>query len=263
MEIAILPDADLDAIVIALVLVTARFAAFFAASPLFSRTAMTRSIRLGIALAMAMMCAPMVAAGIAAQDNPPDILVYLVIKEFVFGFFLGTVLWLPVRGLELAGVIIDTQRGSTQAQDFDVVFTTQTTPTAILLAQIFAGYFFSSGAFLLVLNMLFDSVSIWSPADPFPRFTDNALPLMIRFAGNLFFAALSVVLPILGFMFLADIVIAFLARSAPSLNALTFGMPVKSAVALIMLIVYLNIIYPKMIETLEHGLEMISQVLIT
>lgn len=252
-------------LLLAFLLSMSRLTGFVSVSPFFSRRSMPRMVRFGVIAAMSFSVVPGLALHVGAEiaerggafpSYPP-----MIFKELALGLFLGALTWLPVRGLELAGVILDTQRGSMQAQDFDVIFSAQTTPTAIYLSQLFSGYFFAAGGFLMVMTMFYQSLAIWPPMAAFPDITREAMMLFIRFAGTVYFAAMVLVLPISGFMLLSDICIAFLARSAPSLNALTFGMPVKSAVLMIMLIFYVDILYPKVLDMLAGALEMMKQVL--
>jgi len=215
--------------------------------------------------AMSFPVVPGLAADIAAQigrfGGALPAYPVVIVKELALGFFLGALIWLPVRGLELAGVLLDTQRGGTQAEDFDVVFSAQTTPVAIFLSQLFAGFFFSAGGFLMVMTMFYQSLEIWPPIELLPPLSHETLLLFIRFAGMVYFTAMVLVLPISGFMLLGDICIAFLARSAPSLNALTLGMPVKSAILLVMLIFYVAVLYPEVLETMAGALVLMQQAL--
>lgn len=252
---------DLLDFALAFLLSTARLNGFLAISPFFSRRALPRIVRSGVIAAATFPMVPGLAAAISERTGDLAAYPLLIVKELSLGLFLGALTWLPVRGLELAGVVLDTQRGSTQAEDFDVIFSAQTTPTAIFLSQLFAGYFFAAGGFLMVMTMFYQSLSIWHPLDVFPDLTREAMLLFIRFAGMVYVTALLLVLPISGFMLLSDICIAFLARSAQSLNALTFGMPVKSAVLMAMLIFYMNILYPKLLQTLTGALELMKQAL--
>jgi len=252
-------------LVLAFLLSVARLNGLLAISPFFSRRSMPRIVRFGIMAAMSFPVVPGLAADIAAQigrfGGALPAYPVVIVKELALGFFLGALIWLPVRGLELAGVLLDTQRGGTQAEDFDVVFSAQTTPVAIFLSQLFAGFFFSAGGFLMVMTMFYQSLSIWQPLDVLPDLTHEAMLVFFRFAGMVYFTAMVLVLPISGFMLIADICIAFLARSAPSLNALTFGMPVKSAVLMVMLIFYMTVLYPKVLQTLGGALELMKQAL--
>jgi type III secretion protein SpaR/YscT/HrcT len=244
--------------VMAVVLVGARVLAFLSASPFFSRRALSRTVRVGLMLALSMLLVPQVFTALEADPSLADTFVALVFKEIVIGLVLGVMMWLPVRGLEFAGIFLDTQRGSTNAQDFDVVFNDQSTPTAIFLSQLFSGFFFASGGFLLAQMVLFDSVNLWPVTEPLPPFKDDAAFVLMRFAGVLFFTAIVFALPIAGFMFMADIAIAFVARAAPTLNALVFGMPVKSAILLIMLFLYVDLAFPKLMETFQDTLSIME-----
>lgn len=250
---------------LAFLLSMSRFSGFLAISPFFSRRSMPQIVRFGVILAASFPIVPglagEIAAHVAKEQGAFPSYPLMIVKELALGLFLGALTWLPVRGLELAGAILDTQRGATQGEEFDVVFSSQTTPTAVFLSQLFAGYFFSAGLFLMVLNLLYQSLSIWPPMEPFPPITRETMTLFIRFAGTVYFTAMVLVLPIAGFMLLSDICIAFLARSAPTLNALTLGMPVKSAVLMIMLIFYIGVVYPDTGETLITSLQMLKQVL--
>ncbi|MCP1846086.1 type III secretory pathway component EscT [Bradyrhizobium sp. USDA 4524] len=251
----------LQTVLMAFLILMGRFSGFFAISPFFSRRAMPRAVRLGIIAVPSIMCTPALVEALQATSGLSVQYAALVSKELMLGFFLGVLTWLPVRGLELAGTLFDTQIGSTQGQDLDVIFSAQTTSTAILLSQIFSGYFFSSAGFIIVMSMLFDSISIWPPTDMLPQLSANALPLFLRFSGMLFFTAVALTLPISGFLLLADIAIAFLTRTAQSLNALTFAPPVKSFIVLTMLGVYLEIAYPKIMEALATSITLMSKVL--
>ena len=268
MEVPLLlsPDnRELLDLVLALLLSMARLSGLLAVSPFFSRKSMPRIVRFGLIAAMSLPILHGLSVQITDEiakhgGNYPGYLA-VIMKELALGFLLGALIWLPVRGLELAGVILDTQRGSTQAEDFDVVFSAQTTPVAIFFSQLFAGFFFSSGGFLIVMAMFYQSFSIWPPLDMLPDLSRETILLFICAAGLVYFTATKFVLPISGFMFLADICIAFLARSAPSLNALTLGMPVKSAILLFMLIFYVSILYPEVLQALSGALAMMQQVL--
>lgn len=241
---------SLSDIVTAFLLAMARPTGFFAIAPFFSRRIMSRIVRLGVIMSVSFITVPIIFSDLVENKelfmrNYP----IFFMKELLLGYFLGFLIWLSVRGLELAGSILDVQRGTLDSEDFNVIFSAQATPTALFLSQVFMGFFFAAGGFLMVLSMLYESITLWPVNAPFPVISQHTPLLFIRFAGGIFFTAIAIILPISGFMFLADIMIAFLARSAPSLNALTFGMPVKSAILLLLLIPYVGILYPKIIET--------------
>ena len=255
-------DATMNLLIQSQVLVGARVLSFLAVSPFFSQRAMGRTVRIGLMITMSILLVPGVFGDFSQTANGPVNLLPLILKELVLGFVLGMLVWLPIRGLEFAGVLLDTQRGSTMAQDFDVIFNAQTTPTAILLAQIFSGFFFASGGFLMTQQIVFDSFRIWPAGELLPPLTESTQFLFWRFAGVLLFSSIVFALPISGFMFLADVAIAFVARSAPTLNALTFGMPVKSAILLLMLNFYIDVAYPAVLANFADAISLSEKVFV-
>lgn len=258
----LLPDKindEMTRLVFAQALVMMRFWGFFSLSPFFSRFAMTRMVRTGVIMAVSLLATPAIYA--ALPDPMPSTWSYLLFmaKELALGLLLGTLTWLPVRGLQIAGVIVDTQRGATQGQSLDPIFAEQGTETSVLFAQVFSGYFFATGGFLAVLNTLYRSFTLWPAAEVLPSLTQQDATLFIHMAGSIFLSAVIIIAPISGFMLLADIAISFLARAAPSLNALTLGMPVKSGILIIMLMFYISIIFPQLMQQLYTALEMIMR----
>lgn len=251
---------QIDAVIMAVLLGLARLQAFFYASPFFGSRGIPRTVRLALIMALSMFAAPVSAQVFLDQPDIRAMFFTLALKELVIGFFLGMLTWLPLRGFELTGVILDTQRGSTIAQDFDVIFNAQTTPTSIFLSQVFNGFFFASGGFLVVQTMLFNSFDFWPLTAPLPQIEENAVRVFLKFGGQLFFTAVALALPIVAFNLLADIAIAYLAKTAPTLNALTFGMPVKSLINIIMLIFYIDVAYPKVFLMFQTGLVMLDEI---
>ncbi len=244
-----------------LTLISVRIQAFLYLSPFFTRRAMLRVVRVGFILALTIILLP---ATYETVRNTPDFrqqFLALTIKELVIGLVLGLVMWMPVRGLELTGVLLDTQRGNTQAMSMEMVFGAQSTATAVFLLQLFTGYFFAVGGFRIIQTTLFRSAEIWPFTEAMPLFDPKNIFMMVDLAGVLIFSAVALAIPIAALMFLADIVIAIIAKGAPSLNALTFGMPVKSFIMSIMLFFYVEIAYPRIMIELERSLEMVRNLL--
>ena len=248
-------------VIMTLVLISVRMQAFLYLSPFFGRSAMSRTVRAGFVLALSIVLFPTTFSTIRFDPDFREVFFGLVFKEILIGLILGVVMWMPVRGLDLTGTLLDTQRGSTQAMGSDVVFGGQTTTTAVFLLQVFSGYFFAVGGFRLIQNTLFRSADIWPFAEPLPLIDPNTVYKLVELAGAMFFTAIALAIPISALMLLADIVISFLARSAPTLNALTFGMPVKSFILSIMLFYYLDIAYPRIMTELDSALAVVRDLM--
>lgn len=244
-SVGILNNEDLIGALMIMLLLSARINAFLYASPFFSRKSMPRVVKGSLIIVVGIFVIPSVVFNAKEDDFLINYYIILVVKEILLGLVLGVFTWLPIRGLELAGVVMDTQRGATMAQDFDVIFGDTVTPTAQLLAQLFSGYFFASGGMLIVLSILLDSFTIWPPGDGYPSLVTENMTLFVEIAGNMFFTAVVLGLMIFGLLLITDIAIAVIARSAPTLNALAFASPVKSMVMIFALIFYVDVAFPE------------------
>ena len=253
---------DINNIFMAWTLSACRILTFIISSPFFNSKSMTKTVRTGIVVMMSISITPMVFAEIQVNAIVHETFFALVVKELFLGLVLGGVLWMPVRGIEFAGILLDTQRGSTMAQDYNVVFgSPQVTPTGIFLAQVFSGFFFASGGMLLITQVIFESATIWAPYDVLPDLNAEVAFIYGIYAGALIITAVTFALPMSGFMLLADIGIAFIAKGAPTLNALTFGMPIKSGIMLIMLFSYISIAFPSIMSSFEESLNFLTELL--
>ena len=253
---------DLKALLMALTLCASRVLTFIITSPFFNSKSLTKIVRTGIVMSMAIVLTPPVFIELQTTPEIQERFFPLVVKELLLGVILGGLVWMPIRGLEFAGVLLDTQRGSTMAQDYNAMSgSPQVTPTGILLSQIFSGFFFASGGMLIVIGIVFQSTLIWLPYESLPDLNTEVAYLYGIFAGKLILSAVIFALPISGFMLLADIGISFIAKGAPTMNAMTFAMPVKSGILLIMLFSYVAIAFPQIVESFTNSLDFLASLL--
>jgi len=248
-------------VLVSITLIMSRLQAFFYLSPFFNKTSMPRIVRFGIIFSLVIILLPDTYLDISEDENIRKRFLYLVAKEVLIGLVMGLIIWSPIRGLELSGTILDTQRGSMQPIGTDAVFMAQATPTTVLLLQLFSGYFFASGGYGIVQTAIFDSASIWRFVDPAPPLNSQSLIEVLKLAGYLFFSALAFALPISALMLLSDFIIAFIAKTAPTLNALTFGMPVKTGILCFMLFFYIEVAYPKLMISFQYTLQELDRAL--
>ncbi len=251
-----------DSLLGGLLLVIARSAAFFALCPLLSRNIVPRLVRLAVILVSALVCFSAALPPPNMNFPPPGLYMGFLFKELCLGYLLGVLTWLPLRSLEIAGVILDTQRGNMQGQELNPTFGSPTTTTTIFLSQIFSGYFFAAGGWLTLTRLLYESMNLWPVFSPMPALDEKMAEVLLNFLGAEFSVALTLTLPISGMMFIADIIIAYIARTAPSLNALALGMPVKTGIMLFLLIFYLDMLYPRILSGAGEALIYLSSAVV-
>jgi type III secretion protein T len=216
----------------------ARMLAMMIVFPVFDRLGVTGFVRNSIALVISIPIIPMIVAHLGNEQLSLGLIAGLLLKEVIVGLVVGVVLAVPLYAAEVAGDILDLQRGSSSASLSDPLGSTQSNITGTLLALIVIALYFASGCFDLTLRAIYDSYGIW----PVRRF----LPLLSREAGGLLLSLLDTIVatglmlvgPIVVCLLLVDLLFALIARAAPSLQPFYLSMTVKNLVFSLVLVLY-------------------------
>ncbi len=163
----------------------------------------------------------------------------LVLKESLIGLVLGLLAGIAFWTVQSAGFLIDNQRGASMAEESDPMSGEQTSPTGAFLLQSMMYLFYASGAFMAFLGLLYASYEIWPVPSLAPLAWSIEVPLL--FAGRVAWLMSHMVLlagPIVVACLLADISLGLVNRFASQLNVYVLAMPVKSAVASLLLVLY-------------------------
>jgi type III secretion protein T len=226
---------------LALLITLPRIAAFLSASQLLPASAAPRLARQGVTLVLAATACPV---NLGVVDEIPDeslvLFAGLFLKEWVIGFMLGyAVAWI-FWSIQSAGGLIDNQRGAAIAASIDPLQGHESTPLGNIFSQAFIAYFLASGGFLLVYGLLLRSYEVWSPVDLLPvpgialaetslEILDLGMRIMFLVAG-----------PVLVVMFIAEFALALVSRFAPQIQVFILAMPIKSGIAIFMLVFYFD-----------------------
>ena len=219
-----------------------RMLVIFLMLPIFAKALIPGLLRTAIAAALVLPAAfylvPAVKAAMLADQLGGAGFLVLLVKESVVGLILGYMLAIPFWAIEAVGFLIDNQRGASIAATINPLTGHDTSPLGILYNQAFIVFFFASGGFTLVLDVVYASyktfpVMEWLPAfgPGFPAHALGMLDSMVRMA--VLMAA-----PVMIAMFLAEVGLAFISRFAPQLQVFFLAMPIKSALAMLMLAIY-------------------------
>lgn len=193
-------------------------------------------------ISLSLLILPSAFAGYVIHRPPTLAISLLIMKEVFIGLYIGFFCSLVFSILESVGSLIDMQRGSSMASLFDPSVGGTTTVTGSMLNRLFIFIFFFGGFFLLFLGLYYESFRVWPLFELLPvfsfRYPDAILGEMDFYMRTLFtFAA-----PMLVIMLVIDLAFGLINRFAPQLNVFFLAMPVKSAGALLMLIIILWLI---------------------
>jgi type III secretion protein T len=210
--------------------------------PIFAKALMPGFLRTAIASALVLPAVfhlvPTVKAALAADQFGSIEFMALLVKESVIGLLLGYLLALPFWAMEGVGFLIDNQRGASIAATINPLTGHDTSPLGILYNQAFIVFFFASGGFILFLDVVYASYRTFPVMEWLPAFGPGYPAAILGMLDSMVRMALLLAAPVMVAMFMAEMGLAFISRFAPQLQVFFLAMPVKSALAMLMLAVY-------------------------
>lgn len=220
-----------------------RMTAIFTVIPMLNAKSLgSAMIRNGVVGGLAIFLFPMV------SQHQPDVsptmwvLLALVLKEVLIGMLIGFISTVPFWALEAAGFFIDNQRGASMASSQNAMTGSESSPMGILFGQTFFTVYLVSGVFLALLQNIFHSYEAWPVFSFYPVFNESAIIFFLGQFDQIITLAVWLASPVIISMFIAEFGIALISRSAPQLNVFILAMPIKSAVAMALLVVCITTI---------------------
>lgn len=216
--------------------------AFLITSQLLNAQVMPRLARNVVIMVLAAPLVPgLQAQAQAITGNLPVFMAYFA-KEVVLGFVLGYLVFWMFWCVQAAGTYIDNQRGTAIASSIDPLQGHEASPMGLLFSQAFVTYFFALGGFLVVIGLLYESYTQWPVDRLIPIGRDASFPaLILEVLDRGMMLAILLSAPVVVIMFLAEFALAMISRFAPQIQVFILAMPIKSAIAMLILLFYLPI----------------------
>ena len=242
----------------------ARILAACSVAPFMGGQLLSGTMRNSLVFSFALILFPATFAA-APQDLDLSLSwIVLIGKEVILGVLLGFMaskaFWLAMS----VGFFIDNQRGASMASSMDPMTGEQTSPLGEFLQQTITVLFYSGGGFLVFLGMIYESYKTWPPFDFHPNF-NNAFPgLLLQQVDNLMQLAVVIAAPIIITVFISEFGLGLMNRFAPQLQVFFLAMPIKSLVAIIVLIFYMTYLMEFLQDEylgIRHVMEYMKQVI--
>lgn len=248
---------DTKAFLLALAYSQPRILGMFVPIPLFNRQILPGMLRMAVAAGLGVMVAPtLVPAVVGIEFNATHFFV-LVVKEAFVGFMLGFLISIPFWAFEAVGFLVDNQRGASIAATLNPLTGNDSSPLGLLFNQAFIVFFFVSGGFLLMLDVLYGSFRLWDVFAWYPTFNAASVPAMLDQLQRLVGVAMLLAAPMIVAMFLSEMGLALVSRFVPQLQVFFLAMPIKSAVALLVMIVYMATLFDYALDHVRHLRELL------
>ena len=208
---------------------TTRVAVAFLLVPLFTADLIPATVRNAMFAAIALMALLMQPA--AGPVPAGFALLPLFAKEAFIGGALGLLFSGVMWAFEIAGQLIDTKVGMTQAQVTDPLSGHQTSLTGALFARLASWVFMASGGFMVMMAALFESYSLWPVRSPLPTLAAGGAQLFEAEFGRVMLLGLLVSAPALVLLYAVDVVLGLVNRFAQQLNVFSLSMSLKAVAA--------------------------------
>ena len=234
----------LDTEFVALLLTWPRIHAFMATSPLFAPTSVPRLARTAVIFVLALPIVPVNIAYAGVFERTAATFALHFAKEYVIGFLLGYLVGWIFWVVQSAGALIDNQRGAAIASSIDPLQGHETSPLGNLFSQLFLTYVFVTGAVLPMFGLLYNSYVLWPIDRAVPVIADNFPAMLLLMFDNAMRLMFVLAAPIIAVMFMAEFALAIVSRFAPQIQVFILAMPIKSALAIFILIFYFALLMP-------------------
>ena len=228
--------------ILAAVLAMARIGGAFAICPALTESMIPGVARRVAVFGFSLLAIPLVHAGMPPGEPDVWLFAFVALKEAVIGMLLGFFAALPFWVAENVGNFIDNQRGATMGEVYSPLNGSQVSTMGIFFTQLVSTIYFVGGAFFLLLAALYKSYTIWPVFAPGLSFASDVPTQILGALDNTLRVTVVIAAPAIIVMFLATLGLGFVNRTAPQLNVFFLSMPVKSALGIAMLIIYLPFI---------------------
>jgi flagellar biosynthesis protein FliR len=224
--------------------------AAFLAAPMFGAGAVPLQLRLVLALAVGMPSAAAAEMALPAAGiiSVPGFL--MIIAEGVAGLALGFVIQIAFAAALVAGEAISNAMGLGFASMADPASGQSSPAVGQFLSMLAMFLFLAADGHLALIAIIAESYRALPPGDAWLSF--SAIGGVVKFGSLAFSAGLSIALPVGFALVLVQIIMAMIARSAPTLNLFAVGMPA----ALLAGVLLLGMATPVMAETIAHAIRL-------
>jgi type III secretion protein T len=226
-----------------LALTQPRILAMFVMLPIFNRQILPGMLRYAVSAAMGLIVVPLLQPQYAVMNVSTMELILIICKEVFIGMVFGFLVAIPFWIFEAVGFIIDNQRGASLGATINPATGNDSSPMGILFNQAFMVFFLVGGGFALMLTLIYDSYRLWDLFSWTPTLRPESVPVFLEQLSRFMRMVLLLGAPAIIAMFLSEIGLALVSRFAPQLQVFFLAMPIKSGLALLVLVLYMSTLF--------------------
>ncbi|SNR89530.1 flagellar biosynthetic protein FliR [Anaerovirgula multivorans] len=246
-------------------LILVRVSGIFIAAPVFGRNNLPMIMKIALSMLIAFILLPIISISTTVQYNSFLELAINTTREFLLGMIIGLICFIYFSTLYLAGTIIDTQMGFSMVNVLDPQTNSQMPIMGNYYNIIVTLIFLAVNGHHLIIRGLIYSFELLPVGFNF-TIEEDFIVKLIAIMAEVFILAFRFSAPILGTIFLANVLLGILARTMPQMNVFIVGMPLKIMVGLITVLITLQFLTPfsemlfsKMFEALFEMIQILAR----
>ena len=193
------------------------------AEPVLGNRAVPVTVKVGFALFVTLVVAPLLPPMPRAEPASAAG-VLIAIQQLLIGLAMGFTIRIALTAAEMAGQLSGLQMGLGFAVFFDPQSSAQTAVLGQFVGLFAILIFLSTNGHALVLTALAESFTALpvsaTPVDPF------GFRVLLDQGAVIFYTGLTVALPVIAALLIANIAVGIMTRAAPQLNLFAVGFPI-------------------------------------
>ena len=244
---------DFTQMVLTYALLMARILPVILLTPFLGGESVPSEVKLGLGVMLGAVLYPAILATAANVPVSPILFIALMLKELFIGLSMTFVVNIIFDAANVAGSLVDTFSGITQAQLMVPQLQQNVSLFANLKIQLVTVIFVTLGFHHFVIQAFADSLNMVS-LDQYPRFSQGFWPffeVIIRVFGDMIRIALALASPVLLATFMTDLALGMINRVAPQVQVFFVAMQIKPAVTGLIMISALHLILNRVL--VEYG----------
>jgi type III secretion protein T len=208
-------------------------------APLFPTSLFTTLLRGTLIVSLSLHLYPYMAADLTPV-LPPLQWLALVGKEAFIGVLLGVAVGTLIWAFEGVGQVVDFQIGFSNAMIFDPFGGHDGGPISRLMTRLGVIVFVAAGGLQVLVSLLFESFRLWPVSSFYPSIGAPVAAMTGGSLESLMDLIARLALPVVLLLALVDVSFGLINRVVSQLNVFYFTMPLKGALAALMIALYLS-----------------------
>jgi flagellar biosynthesis protein FliR len=253
-------ELNVSMVILTVALLMCRVLPILIMSPMLGGDSTPAEVKIGVGVTLSIVLFPAVADRVSLVPISAVAFVAVLFKEIFIGVSLAFIVSSVFEAARVAGTIVDTQAGASQAQVHVPQIQTQATIYSTFKMMMSVNLFLTLDGHHVMIQALADSLVV-IPLDRFPRFGNGMWPffdLVIRTFGELMRIGLALAGPAMVAAFLTDLALGMVNRVSPQLQVFFISMAIKPLVATLMIFIAIHFIIQRLTGELGHSLKLFT-----